>query len=148
MSKIPKHPALVHHKYICDRRRIYPDLYSEENKKQQEIIIEKFEKALHHHNYPISNCHMDGETLLFHSMAEFAHPIFIQYLKEKSADVIKDLPNFQYEMKQLLEFLYIKIHYKMIKNAGGYGTTMNDYQEILDEYSKMFNIEYEKKTYD
>lgn len=148
MSKLPKHPALVHRKYICDRRRIYPNLYSEENKKQQEIIIDKFEKSLKHYNSLISDSHIGGESILFHSMGEFAHPIFIQYLKEKSTEIIKGIPNFEYEIKQLLEFLYIKIHYKMIKNATVYGMTMKDYEEILEEYSKIFNVKYEKITYD
>jgi hypothetical protein len=148
MSKPPKNPTHVYYRYICYRRLIFPDLYSEENKKQQEKIIYKFEKSLNYYNCKISDCTVGDETLLFHSMAEFAHPIFIKYLKEKFADIIKTIPNFEYEIKQLFDFLYIKIHYNIIKSSDMYGLTLMDYQAILDEYSSMFNISYEKKTYD
>jgi hypothetical protein len=143
-----------------------PPLYSDENIKMQNMVIKKLNKYMTCYNLTIHNM-LSEKVPLLDALCYFAHPILIKYLKSWYYDnlillycppYLKQNPlmynkdtyvfNTKVAVKDILEWLYIRIHYGNIIVFLSHQFSKEQLIELLDEYASIFEIEYEKRNYD
>ncbi len=149
MSLPDDHPTAIILNKICGEDCICRDFFSEKNNENQIKLINELEYGFIKYNIGFNDVKIAEIVPIFFSMISFAHPLLIKYMKEKSC--IGDYYSYkgiQYnvkkEVKEIIEYLYIHIKYGNLRGDA----TPEEHQIIIDEYAKLFNINYEKISYD
>jgi hypothetical protein len=142
--------TLLYHKYIISKYYFKSNMYSDENKELQNNIIKEFEECRIKNNYTVDDIHLTDLSLntipLFALIKFFVHPIFIKYFIETfyTEDFIKEKYK---DIQEILQFLYMKIYYDGLSYRLWEIYKKDEQFKLLDEYSKIFNINYNKITY-
>jgi hypothetical protein len=137
-------------KYIISTYDIKSNVYSDVNKEFLNNIIKEFEECRIKNNFTIDDIHLTDLSFntipLFALINFFAHPIFIKYFIGTfyTEDFIKEKHK---DIKEILKFLYIQIYYQLLSYNLWEIYTKDELFQLLDEYAKIFKVNYDKKTY-
>ena len=140
------------------------NIYSEESIETNKSYIDKIDKLLTKYNYSINMINLFNTPILILAIYNLMHPIFIEYLKDKmnNNDIIV-LPkstiynkkfhvfnknNIQNTVSDLLTNMYIMIHYDILDTTHSRHISKDQQFALLDKYARIFNVTYEKITYD
>ncbi len=149
-SELPEdHPTRIILNKICGENYVNSEVYSEKNIKKQMKLINELETGFAKYNMEFNDVKITEIVPIFFSMISFAHPIIIKYMKEKSCiGEHYTYNNIEYdvkkEVKEILEYLYVCLKYDKVSGNAG----KEEYQTIINDYAKLFNVEYGKINYD
>ena len=147
---------------------ICTNIYSEATIQTNQKIIDKIDTLLKKYEISIHSIEVWNLPMIILSIYNLMHPMFIQYLKDSTNGedtveiptfgIYRKLPNIynsennhvhiKNAINDMLSWMYTTIYHDVICTANSDYISKDQQFALLDEYAKIFNVTYEKITYD